>query len=287
MTKDKYDKKKRKEKKERERAARRVARDRQYRAENEDFEMYQRKAPHFKKLLRMRGYDLPFYDFLDSYADEFKNISVWARTNYLSLIKVAEVADHVFESPQDHWEELGCGGLTQLFFNHSDEFSDYGQKSAEANLAGHTIAFHDRAKSLRTLVTIKQSVKSDLKHPDYKYVLKIASLCHEIGHVHDLENGLNFRFDETITDIIEAEVFAHLFALELMAKRNLIESYKLLYGGLVDAKDCGGYLGEVCQRVLSRLPEHSFTDWRGELSVEPTLDEWRALGPTARRILSE
>ena len=56
----------------------------------------------------------------------------------------------------------------------------------------------------------------DDNNPEARAALKLTVLLHELGHVTDIEQGINFR--ETSAEMIKAEVFAHHFACREMVK---------------------------------------------------------------------
>ena len=217
--------------------------------------------------------------FLDSYADEFQQIATAATKEHPSLIGIHEVDDRTFATAENDWSQLGCGDLQQVFFNIEGDLSDYGAASPDANLCGSMSAFLDSDQNLRSIILICQTVKGTFQHRELKYALKLASLLHEIGHVQDLEKGLHFDVPTRRFDVIEAEVFAHLFALEQMAQRNLRQSFNTLVDGLRDTIPKGGYGGEVAQKVLERLPAYQLIDWQPVLSQQPTPEELKKLGP--------
>ena len=61
---------------------------RQWEKENESVTNFRSQAPQLKPFLRSKGCDLPFYDFLDSYSDEFQRIVTEAKGNHPSLLDV-------------------------------------------------------------------------------------------------------------------------------------------------------------------------------------------------------
>jgi hypothetical protein len=243
---------------------------RQWKQENEMLKECRAKAPYRKAALRGRGCVLPFYDYLDSYADEFQRIAGAAKAEHPSLVEVHEVDDQTVADNERNWSKLGYGQFQQIFFEIEEGVPDYGAGSLDANLCGSMSAFLDTDQNLRSVILIRQTVKASVQHRELKYALKIASLLHEIGHVLDLEQGLNFDVPARRLSVIEAEVFAHLFALEQMAKRSLVQSFNMLSDGLRDAIPKGGYVSEVAQRVLDRLPSYQLTDWQSVLDDPPT-----------------
>ena len=95
----------------------------------------------------MKGCNLPFYDYLDSYSDEFRRIIETALIQHPSLLGVHEVADDLFyASYEEQWKELGYDHLEQVFFSFDDEYEDYLQRHTSKNsatLEGCATAFLD------------------------------------------------------------------------------------------------------------------------------------------------
>lgn len=243
----------------------RASRQRRWDSQNESVKKFHAARPHVKKLLRTWGCNLPFYDYLDSYVEEFEQISKMARQRYPTLRAIHEAEDSTYFSKD--WSKNGYGGLKLLPINFDEQYKgDYGLSRNDANLCGCTAIFHDVEGRLSTGIMIRQAVKG-LLHQELKYGTKIVALLHEIGHVHDIENGINFCIegDAINADIIEAEVFANLYALEKLAERQLRQSYLLTVDAIQTHAKETGYLAEVCRRVLDRLPSHNLVDWQESL----------------------
>lgn len=259
----------------------------QWKRENEQLRDFRRKAPYYKTILQGRGCVLPFYDFLDSYADEFQRIVDHAKQEYGSLVDVHEVDEHIFDDSDRNWSNLGYGDFDQIFFEVGDEAPDYGSHSRDANLAGSMTAFLDAKQELQSVILIRRTVKTHVQHRELKYAFKIASLLHELGHVQDLEQGINFDVPAKRMDIIEAEVFANLFALEQMAQRNLLQSFHMLESGLRDAVSKGGYLTKVAEKVLEKLPEYEMKEWQDFLDDPFTEEEAKKIGPRGVEVIGQ
>lgn len=158
----------------------------QWQREHKAIKDSQRKGSDIKRSLRARGCMLPFYDFLDSYSDEFQRIVAAAKAQYPSLLGVHEVDDATFYNSHESGSELGYANLQHVSFDTDEDVPDYGAEDLTANMCGSMSAFYDADKKIRSVILIHQSVKTSLQHRDLKYVLKVASLVHEIGHVRDL-----------------------------------------------------------------------------------------------------
>ncbi|MEX1028158.1 MAG: hypothetical protein WD049_09165 [Candidatus Paceibacterota bacterium] len=278
---------KNKNKKHTKKNAEKEQRNRKWRQEKATIKEFRAKAPHMKALLRSRGCDLPFYDYLDSYSEEFHRTVEAAKAAYPSLLGVHEVDDQTFAAETQEWSQFGYSDLEQVFFKIEDTFADYGSSPLDANLCGSMSAFHDSAGNVRSVILIRRSVQTSVQHHELKYAFKIISLVHEIGHVEDLERGINFDVPSRHLDVIAAEAYAHLFALERLARRNLVQSFNTLVDGLRDSVSADGYISKVAQQVLERLPEYQLTHWQEAFDIPPTNEEARQLGPKTMRILSQ
>lgn len=229
--------------------------------ECEQIRKFKANASQMKRLLQQNGCELPFYDFLDSYEEEFQRIADAARAEHASLLGIHEVDDQMYSNRERDWSKLGYTDFEQIFWDIKEDVPDYGRKGTDKNMCGFMSALLDADRNVRSVILIRRTVKMSLQHREYKYALKIASLLHEVGHVHDLEQGLNFDFPTKSLSLIEAEVFAHLYCLDHLARRNLLQSFQMVKGGLEDAIPKGGYLSEVAQKVLERMPSYQLTDW--------------------------
>jgi hypothetical protein len=235
-----------------------VKRQQKWEQENQKIQACRARAAEAKAFLRSKGCDLRFYDYLDSYSDEFQRIVVEARNAYRSLLNVHELDDAAFRDTD--WSSLGYGDLKQIVFHTDDEIGDYAEFNPDANLSGYTCAFHDAARRLRTVILIRRTVRG-FEHKEFKYACKIPALLHELGHVHDIENGTNFDVQAKTVNLAEAEAFANLYALEKLAERHLVQSYRMLADALRAATTTEGHFAEVARRVISRLPNYKLALW--------------------------
>ena len=222
-------------------------------------------APQVKAALRAKGCDLPFYDFLDSYADEFARTVDEAKRQHPTLVAVHEVERVQFR--EIDWSALGYANYQQIIFETDDDVGDYGSDDPAANLSGKAAAFRDRNNELRTVIVLRRRIERNMPR-DMQYALKVAALLHEIGHVHDIENRINFDVDARRANVLEGEVFANLFCLDKLASRQLLQSYAMVANALREASVRNDFLGEVARRVLQRLPDHRLVDWQG-IELDP------------------
>lgn len=260
---------------------------RQWKSENAELLSFRKKAPFQKMILRSRGCDLPFYDFLDSYEAEFAKLVDEFMASHPTLIGIHEVEAE--ESDSTDWGRFGgSADWRQVFYSCDDDATNtYGERDKKANIKGSTVTLRDPEGGIHTLVCICRNVKCASQHRDLKYAVKIPALLHEIGHVIDIEKRINFDPAKETCRIIDAEVFANRYALEQCVERGYRQSLGLWLDSwreYVDAKD---YRGEVARRTLDGAPSRSdVVDWSTLLSQPPTVQEVKMIGERGRRILA-
>lgn len=245
-------------KKEREKQER--LRQAKYEKEKATIENFRKNGAVLKTHLRKVGCDLPFYDFLDSYTDEFNRTVATAKAMFPSLVGVYEVDENEYQNTE--WAKYGVGDCEYVLFDLDDRFSDYGKnKNPLANVRGSASFFIDRDNALRSVILIPRNPKSSFQHKEYKYVLKIGTLCHELGHIHDAENKINLDPHARRFDLIAGEAYANCYALERLAERHLVYTYNMLYDGMVSFVAAGGYEAEIGQTVLEKHEKRQFKIW--------------------------
>jgi len=168
---------------------------------------FRKQAPQLKPHLRKVGCDLPFYDFLDSYEEEFSRTVTAAMKGLPTLHGVHEVDLPDFESTD--WSLFGCDPKQQIFFNVDDQFASYGTGNPKANVRGSAAYFLDGTSDYRAVVLIPRNPKSSVEYKDLKYSIKIAALLHELGHVQDAERQINMDPIALRFDVINAEAYAN------------------------------------------------------------------------------
>lgn len=212
-----------------------------------------------KPFLQKVGCDMAFYDYLDSYEVEFNRIVQAALSQRKSLVRVHEVSAEMLDAPQ--WDTLGHADLQQLYFTIPDECEDYVKTDAQANLRGSATFFLDQSAALKSVILIQKRPPNSNHVKDLQYALKIPGLFHEIGHVIDAEQGINIRLDDGIMDVVAAEVFAHVYALEQMASRSLRQSYKMLFDALEKMSELPDYVGDIGKGVMKAHARVQIPDW--------------------------
>jgi len=258
---------------------------RQWELENAEVLSFRRKAPYMKMILRSRGCDLPFYDFLDPYETEFAKLVDEFSALLPTLIGVYEVAQDELDSTD--WGRFGgASDWQQVFYRSDDETGTYGKEDKKANVRGRAVTLRDAGGGIHTLVRIYRNVKCRSRHKDLKYVLKIPALLHELGHVIDIEKRINFDPDQESCRVVDAEVFANRYALEQCVERGYRQSLVTWLDSWREYLGAKDYRGEVARRTLDGAPSESdVVDWNTLLSQPPTVKELKLIGERGRRAL--
>jgi hypothetical protein len=231
-------------------------------------------APQIKQYLIQHGHGQKFYDFLDSYEDAFEQEVGRAKQECPTLLGIHELddADYYGQEPHGVAAKLGYSGLTPIFFMTGDDEKQYLDHYKKADISGNTIAFKDEGGNLRTLILIRKSAggRSNLRN---KYALKIVALLHEIGHVKDREEGINFKVDNNKISIVDAEVFAHEYALHALLEGDYRESLKSYLAAFEKLRTSVGLDKIIALRLLEselfqRCKEHVKTNWLNYINPE-------------------
>jgi hypothetical protein len=245
--------------KERERKRRKA----QWEREKAEIDNYRRFGPRFKSALRAKGCVLPFYEALDSAEDEFRRIVEWAKANHPSLQGVFEVGVDDLDD-EEGWRRLGLpSDWTQVFYTCGDEAAQsYKSRDTTANLRGAATGFFDGGGVFRTIIQVIKNPECSWEHKEYKYLLKLPVLLHEIGHVKDYEEKINFDRDTKTADLIEGEVYANVFALTECFRRGYHLGGEMFLDSWAQYVNDEGYRGEMARRLFQRFQKPTYKKWQ-------------------------
>ena len=258
----------------------------QLKAEQAQILSFRKKAPYIKMILHSRGFQRAFLDFLDSYEAEFAKLVDEYLASRPTLIGIYETDDEGLKSID--WARFGgAADWQQVFYNCDDDTTEtYGREDKRANVQGSMVTLRDTNGGIHTMVRIYRNMKCAFQHKEFKYALKIPALLHEIGHVIDVEERINFDPEKGTCRILDAEVFANNYTLEQCVQRGYRQSFKIWldsWRGYVDAED---YRGEVARKTLHIAPpETDILDWTIFFQQETTEDELKLIGERGRRAL--
>lgn len=246
------------------------------------FDDMHKKAVYLKRVYRQRGIDLPFYDFYDSYFEAFGGVASQAKQQFPSLLDIVEAEDtDYFGMDHSQW----APGMQQIVWQTERELDGYGTGNDASNINGYTNAFRAQDGQVKTAIVIRKAIPRSRPHREYKYVLKLIALLHELGHVYDIEREINFKHAAGTFDAVEAEVFAHLYSLERMAKTNYYQCFNMLIEGLRRHAGRSDFMGEVAATTLKRMPEYRLVDVTSIPLTPVTQADLEVLGADGRRAL--
>ncbi|MGN6545457.1 MAG: hypothetical protein ACTHK7_10455 [Aureliella sp.] len=213
-----------------------------------------------KASLRAEGCHLPFYEAIDSFEEEFHRLAKAAAKDHPSLVAVREVPEHQVRSVD--WLKATYPDFTSADMQVPESAAGYGEHDGTATAFDGKASFYwDANGELRSVVLIQRDLRCSGSR-DFHYGLKIATLFHELGHVHDAENRLHLKLDGSEADIVAIEVYAHCNALARLADHCMPEIYEIYYGTLASGEQLPGYAGEIVRTVLSRHPKQKVRTWQ-------------------------
>lgn len=250
--------------------AERKRRQAKWERENAAIEEARRVAPAMKAALKAKGCDLPFYESIDSAEDEFNRLVAWAKSTRWSLRGVFEMPYDEIDIEAD-WQRFGIpDDWVQLKYDCSDELAEsYTARDKKANLRGAATGFRNKNGEFCTIIQVVRNFEYKFEHKERKYLLKLPVLLHEIGHVMDFEEKINFDRDTGRADFIEAEVYANVFALESCFERGYFMAAEVFLESLSQYKADADHRGEVVRRLLKRFSIPAYRKWV-EYDVNPS-----------------
>ncbi|ANQ23190.1 hypothetical protein BA893_16080 [Vibrio natriegens] len=99
---------------------------------------------------------------------------------------------------------------------------------------------------------------------EFVSILKTITLLHELGHVHDIQNSINFDHSSQNVNLIAAEAYADVFALRKL------KSWKHPYGklalktfsvALLDRRNTSEFYEQVHSNIKKKVLESKLRTW--------------------------
>jgi len=235
----------------------------QWEAEVAVFREFREDAAEKKARARQNGYKLPFFDYLDSFTEEFKNICVRAKKEFAPyLFNVVETDEEMVV--RESWTEFGIPpGWKPVVYHveeqHQSDTHDKGPPEKKTAF-GVVHTFRTPEGELRLLVLMKKSLKTNVVYSELKYGMKIGILLHELGHVRDIIEGKHFAPEKGFADPVNAEVSANCYALKQCRKYG----YQMSCDNFVTAlqNDVSGFRGEVARKTFETCDMTKPESWQ-------------------------
>ena len=166
-----------------------------------------RNSARYKAVARKLGYDLPFFDHLDNYIEEFQKLRTEIMRHIPEVHDIVET-DEEFGFPKD-WGVFGIPpDWKHLVFTYSSETPPEDGAVTQPYLLGVAQTFRDGEGRLRFVIFIRRTLKIQAPVEELKYVFKIGLLLHELGHVRDILERRNLNPDTGVGDMVASEVWA-------------------------------------------------------------------------------
>lgn len=143
--------------------------------------------------------------------------------NGIEVNSIHFVSDEIFEKKEK--EKLISVGLElyePVYF--SAQGPQYPEKTglqSLSNMRGATICIRNGSK-INQVIFLQKEVRKEINihaeyQNDFKSMLQLCALLHELGHVEDMQKTINFSFDRVPTvKLIEAEAYAHIYTLNYL-----------------------------------------------------------------------
>lgn len=209
-------------------------------------------TPHRKKILRSEALKKhgmrdqrpsAFLEGMDSYAEEYKKVKKAALREHPSLLRIFECDDVTFykRSTDELLSMNSMGEYKRVHFKTLDIedvvdestrgenglVNEHHEKQEGTIITGYTTCIEGNG-TRRTIVAMRNSTGTEGSY-DIRCAMKMAALLHELGHVDDIEKGINWRRDNKI-QWVDSEVYAHHYACKKMIDSN----YFLVLGHFID-----------------------------------------------------
>ena len=187
-----------------------------------------------------------FRDGVTFYEREYHRLVVDAKRDHVTLLDVFECDDRTYCLGSDEQlQALNLAGYSRITFPLSDNLDFQQDPSLSSNdilgdaqelFDGQVTGFTsvvENAGHRRTIVVMRKgtgqkptvdNVKCEIR------ALKVAALAHEIGHVDDIEKGINWK--ENIRNMVGSEVYAHHYACRTMMERSCFFALGLYVDGV-------------------------------------------------------
>jgi hypothetical protein len=159
--------------------------------------------------------------------------------NGIHVNSIHFVSDEIFEKNEtEKLLSVGLDSYEPIYF--SVEGSNYPEITVAhpfSKREGATICVKKDLK-IDQVIFLKNHVQKELdispeSRDDWRAMVQLIALIHELGHVKDMQNSINFYLSETPTvKLIEAEAYAYVYALNYLNNIGASIARDILSGSL-------------------------------------------------------
>jgi len=143
--------------------------------------------------------------------------------NGIHVNSIHFVSDEIFDKNEsEKLLSVGLDSYEPIYF--SVEGSNYPETTGEQPFLkreGATICVKKDLK-IEQVIFLKNHVQKELDVPielqsDWRSMVQLCALLHELGHVEDMQKSINFSLSEMPSvKLVEAEAYAHTYALNYL-----------------------------------------------------------------------
>ncbi len=159
--------------------------------------------------------------------------------NGIQVDSIHFVSDEIFEKEEN--EQLLFVGLESyepIYFSVKGlNYSEKNGLQSFSKMRGATICVKNDL-NIDQVIFLQKEVRKALNIPiesqnDWKSMVQLCALLHELGHVEDMQKTINFSLSEAPTvKLIEAEAYAHTYTLNYLNRIGATSARDTLAGAL-------------------------------------------------------
>lgn len=165
-----------------------------------------------------------FMDGVDSYKSEYEELM--KNPPFKGILGIYELGRDQFNtlSADQQLEFVGLRGHTHIGWKSglTNKDDDLAHESVKGT--GSTVGTRTANGRIVPVVFVRKEVDPDGDAKEHtetlSYMIRLIVLLHELGHAEDMIKEKNFNHAQTTTDLIEAEAYAHQFAVNYAKRRN-------------------------------------------------------------------
>ncbi len=193
-----------------------------------------------------------------------------ATRNDIEVDSIHFVSDEIYA--KDENEKLSCVGLESykpiLFSNYGIQYPPGMGKQSLSNMRGVTICVRNDTKIRQVIFLLKDVAIKEKDLPpevynEIKHMLQLCALAHELGHVEDMQKSINFSFgDKPTIKLIEAEAYAHTYALNFLNRVDAKEARNMLAVAICKWKQSNSkFYKNLYQKICASIGKGRLKKW--------------------------
>ncbi len=143
--------------------------------------------------------------------------------NGIEVNSIHFVSDEIFEKEEkEKLVSVGLESYEPIYFSVKGfQYPEKKGLQSLSNMRGATICIRNGSK-INQVIFLQKELRKEINmlagyQNDWKSMLQLCALLHELGHVEDMQKTINFSFaGEPTVKLLEAEAYAHTYALNYL-----------------------------------------------------------------------